>query len=131
MTNSNELSRATIEMKEHEIRKLQDQVTDKQHQQLSIEIDPDDYSSEYDDALDESGDVTIAGYNFTPSYALQVLDPTAYRCGLNDYVDANFSAEDTDEYKELEGEIEFLTDQIGDLSDEIEDLKQQIEDLGE
>ena len=130
MKNSIELLRAEVEMKQHEIRKLQDQVTDKQSQQRAIEIDPDDYSSEYDEVLDESGNVEIAGYFFNPSHALQVLDPTAYRCGLNDFVDS-LDVEDTDDYKALQEEIDQLQSDIEDLENEIEDLENQIADLNE
>ena len=130
MTNSSELLRAEVEMKEHEIRKMQDQCTDKQRQQLSIEIDPDDYADQFDESLDESGDVSIAGYNYALSYALQVLDPTAYRCGLNDFVDS-LDVEDSDEYKALQEEIDQLQSDIEDLENEIEDLENQIADLTE
>ena len=121
--------KATIEIKEHEIRKLQDQVTAKETQQSQIEIDPDDYTDQFNEMLDESGEVDVAGLEFYPSQILGKLDPIAYRCGLNDYVDATYSAEDTDEYKALEEEIDFLNDQISDLQDEIDDLENQIEEL--
>jgi len=123
--------KATIEMKDHEIRKLQDQITAKETQQRQIEVDPDDYSDEYDSLLDEYGPVTVAGLKYYPSHILVNLDPIAYRCGLNDYVDSSYSVEDTDEYKALEEEIDFLNDQISDLQDEIADLEQQIEELEE
>ena len=123
--------KASIEMKDHEIRKLQDQVTAKETQQSQIEIDPDEYLDEYDSLLDEAGPVTVAGLEFYPSQILGKLDPIAYRCGLNDYVDATYSAEDTDEYKALEEEIDFLNDQISDLQDEIDDLEDQITEAEE
>lgn len=54
-----------------------------------VEIDPDDYEEQYDETLNELyGDVQIAGCDFSTSYALKELDPTAYRCGLIDYVDS-------------------------------------------
>lgn len=121
--------KATIEIKDHEIRKLQDQVAAKETQQRQIEVDPDDYIDEYDSLLDESGPVDVAGLEFYPSRILYELDPIAYRCGLNDYVDATYSAEDTEEYKALAEEIDFLNDQISDLQDEIDDLENQIEEL--
>lgn len=124
--------RASIEMKQHEIHKLQGQVTDKQRQQQVIEIDPDDYTDQFDESLDESIPmIEIGSLEYSPSNVLKNVDPIAYRCELNDFVDAAYSAEDTDEYKDLEEEIEFLTDQIGDLSDEIDELEQQIEELEE
>lgn len=123
--------KASIEMRYHEIRKLQDQIAAKETQQRQIEVDPDDYIDEYDSLLDESGPVTVAGLEYYPSHILGELDPIAYRCGLNDYIDSTYSAEDTDEYKALAEEIDLLTDQISDLQDEIDDLEQQIEELEE
>jgi hypothetical protein len=39
----------------------------------------------YDDMLDDCyGNVTIAGFEHPTSYALKVVDPTAYRCGHDD-----------------------------------------------
>ena len=43
----------------------------------------------YSDWIDElRGPVKIAGITFQPSRILQELDPTAYRCGFNNYLDA-------------------------------------------
>lgn len=39
---------------------------------------------QYDEMLDEEGDIKVAGCTFSPSQILKELDPTAYRCGLND-----------------------------------------------
>ena len=58
------------------------------------------------------------------------VDPTAYRCGLVDYVDS-LDVEDSDEYKELQEEIDQLKSDIEDLESEIEDLENQIADLTE
>ena len=55
---------------------------------IRVEVDTEDYTEEYDEMLDEEGEVSIAGYSFNPSSALKELDPTAYRCGLLDYVDS-------------------------------------------
>jgi len=41
----------------------------------------------YDDMLDDCyGEVNVCGYTYTASYALEELDPIAYRCGFNDYM---------------------------------------------
>jgi peptidoglycan hydrolase CwlO-like protein len=61
---------------------------------------------------------------------LKNVDPTAYRCGLNDFVDS-LDASETDEYKELQEEIEQLQSDIEDLESEIKDLENQIADLTE
>lgn len=126
-----ELLQAEIQMKEHAIRKLQNQVKDKEAQQNNIECDPDDYTDQFDEFLDESGDVNIAGYTYAPSYALKSVDPIAYCCGLNDYADSCFDKEETDEFQALQEEIEDLESEIEDLENEIEDLQSQIEEIEE
>lgn len=43
----------------------------------------------YDDFLDEFyPDCKIAGYEYSTSRALKEVDPIAYRCGFNDWCDA-------------------------------------------
>lgn len=56
------------------------------------EPDPDDYTEQYDDMLREccgndNGDVCIGALTYDVAYALRELDPTAYRCGMNDWLD--------------------------------------------
>ena len=123
MTNSIELLRAEVEMKEQEIRKLQAQIADKEKQQSQIELDPDNYADQFDDMLDESGTVEADEYSFYPSQILRGLDPVAYRCGLNDFVDS-LDVEDSGEYRELQEEIDQLKSDIEDLESEIEDLNE-------
>lgn len=65
--------------------------------------DGDDTTS-YDEALDCKGTVKAGGYDFYPSRILAELDPTAYRCGLNDYNDA--------ELTDLNDELEQLNDEL-------------------
>ena len=126
-----ELLQAEIQMKEHAIRKLQDQIKNKEAQQNSIECDPGDYIDQFNEFLDASGDVSIAGYTYAPSYALKSVDPIAYRCGLNDFADSEFRKEDTEEYQALQDEIEQLESDIEDSESEIEDLQSQIEEMEE
>ena len=130
MKNSIELLRATIEMKEHEILKMQALIANKEKQQSQIELDPVDFADQFNDMLDESGTVEAGGYSFYPSRILEELDPVAYRCGLNDFIDS-LDVEDSDEYKALQTEIDQLQSDIEDLESEIEDLEQQIADLNE
>ena len=126
-----ELLQAEIQMKEHEIRKLQAQIKDKEAQQDNIECDPDDYIDQFNEFLDGSGDVSIAGYTYAPSYALKSVDPVAYRCGMNDFADSYFNKEETEEYQALQSEIDQLGSDIEDLESEIEDLQSQVEELEE
>ena len=126
-----ELLRAEVEMKQHEIRKMQSQIADKEKQQNQIELDPDDYEDQFDEMLDESiPEIEIGCLTYSPSHVLKNVDPTAYRCSLNDFVDS-LDVEDTDEYKALQEEIDQLKSDIEDLESEIEDLENQIADLTE
>ena len=131
MTNSSELLRAEVEMKEHEIRKMQSQIADKEKQQSQIELDPDDFADQFDDSLDNSiPEIEIGCLTYSPSHVLKNVDPTAYRCSLNDFVDS-LDVEESDEYKALQEEIDQLKSDIEDLESEIEDLENQIADLTE
>ena len=127
MKNSNELLRAEVEMKEQEIRKMQALIADKEKQQSQIELDPDDYVTQFDESLDESiPEIEIGCLTYSPSHVLKNVDPTAYRCGLNDFADSVFDASETDDYKALQEEIDQLQSNIEDLESEIEDLENQI-----
>lgn len=131
MTNSIELLRAEVEMKEHEIRKIKALIADKEKQQEQIELDPDDYEDQFDDMLDESiPEIEIGCLTYSPSRVLKNVDSVAYRCGLVDYIDS-LDVEDSDEYRELQEEIDQLKSDIEDLESEIEDLESEIEDLNE
>ena len=126
MKNSIELLRAEVEMKEHEIRKMQSVIADKEKQQEQIELDPDNYEDQFDESLDESiPEIEIGCLIYSPSHVLKNVDPVAYRCSLNDFVDS-LDVEDSYEYKTLQDEIDQLQSDIEDLENEIEDLENQI-----
>ena len=123
MKNSIELLRAEVEMKEHEIRKMQAMIADKEKQQEQIELDPDDFADQFDDMLDESiPEIEIGSLTYSPSHVLKNVDPVAYRCSLNDYADSIFDASETDECKALQEEIDQLQSDIEDLENQIADL---------
>ncbi len=131
MTNSIELLRAEVEMKEQEIRKMRSLIADKEKQQEQIELDPDDYGDQFDDMLDDSiPEIEIGCLTYLPSHVLKAVDPTAYRCGLVDFIDS-LDVEDSDEYKVLQDEIDQLQSDIEDLESEIEDLENQITESDE
>ena len=88
----------------------------------AIEIDPDDYIDEYEECYDADGDITIGTLTFTPSAIVRELDPTAYRCGLVDYVDS-LSVEDTPEYKKVQDQIDELTELIDDFETLLKEQK--------
>ncbi|MEN6420375.1 MAG: hypothetical protein ABFD76_00385 [Smithella sp.] len=98
------------------------EIKEKENAIDSFKLDVDDYENSYCEALDSEGPVVIAGLKFDPSSALRELDPTAYRCGLNDYVDS-LEKEDDVKYKELEEELETLTDELDALEADLENIE--------
>ena len=42
----------------------------------------------YEDILDCDGPVSIGTLSYARSYVLREVDPVAYRCGFNDFVDS-------------------------------------------
>jgi hypothetical protein len=53
---------------------------------MSTRIENERYTQDdFDDSLDECGDVVVCGMNFSPSHILKECDPTAYRCGFSDF----------------------------------------------
>ena len=119
-----------IEDIEFKLYALRLQVYNLEKQQDQIELDPDDYEDQFDEMLDESGEIEIGCLTYSPSHVLKNVDPVAYRCSLNDFVDS-LDVEDSDEYKALQEEIDQLKSDIEDLESEIEDLENQIADLNE
>lgn len=131
MKNSIELLRAEVEMKEQEIRKMQAMIADKEKQQEQIELDPDNYEDQFDESLDDSiPEIEIGCLTYSPSHVLKNVDPVAYRCSLNDFVDS-LDVEDSEQYKALQEEIDQLKSYIEDLEGEIEDLENQITESDE
>jgi hypothetical protein len=62
---------------------------------IEEEIESIDSEAFYDQFLDDTNEpVSIAGYTYFPSNTLKEVDPTAYRCGKNDYIDACLSDRD-------------------------------------
>jgi hypothetical protein len=48
----------------------------------------------YDEYLDEHIDVVVIGsLSYSPSRVLKAIDPIAYECGFNDFMDWNTIAE--------------------------------------
>lgn len=91
-----------------------------------FEADPDDYIKEYDEMLDECYGDFMGSYS--ASYTLSQVDPTAYRCGLLDYVDSlgiSYPSEWDDELEDLISELNDMID------DEIKILEGELESLGE
>jgi predicted RNase H-like nuclease len=115
--NKTELEKA-IELKQAEI-------VEKEKEIDGFELDNDDYEAQYRDMLEEiSGPVCIGSLEYSAARVLEEVDPTAYRCGLNDYVDSLEKNEDQ-HYITLEEELEALTDELNDLESELEELEEE------
>lgn len=91
-----------------------------------FEIDPDSVIGQYRDMLNDSGPVLIYGLTYDADQVLEAVDPTAFRCGLNDFVDTldvtddpNY-AEQLEELDRIKDDLEAQIDEIGELIDEIE-----------
>lgn len=80
----------------------------------NFELDPGNYEKQYDEALDEQGDILIGNLSYAPSYVLKEVDPTAYRIGLLDYIDS-LDIEDDIDYKEFQDKLEELQDEYDNL----------------
>ena len=107
---------------EAKIAELAQQAKALQAQIDHFELDPDDYTAQYDDMLDEChGD--FLGMN--ASYILKEMDPVAYRCGLLDYLDGL----DQDEEKMENDECLELFNQLEDIESEIEELEEELAEL--
>lgn len=82
----------------------------------NYEINPDDYEGDYNDVLDEGGAVMVGGCEFLPSRILRELDPVAYRCGLNDYVDSIDLSADAN-YCDLCDDLADLEAELGEVEE--------------
>lgn len=111
--NQIELIKANIENLNHEIKEKQSEID-------NFELDSDDFEDQYCEMLDDCYEEFMGQYS--PSYTLKMVDPIAYRCGLNDYVDS-LDKTDSLDYQELESELEDLESDLEDMESELEDLE--------
>ena len=91
------------------IEALKKELKEKQEEQNNFEIDPDGHEEEWRDFIDEEGPVRIIGLEYNAAHVLEQINPTAYSCGLNDYIDS-LEIEEDKAYKELQSEIEEIED---------------------
>ena len=101
------------------IEELKKDIADLKKQIDNFKLDPYDYEGDYCNMLDEQGYVRIGSLTFSPSEIVRELDETAYRCGLNDYIDS-LDVKDDSDYQRLEEELEELEDELADLLEEKE-----------
>ena len=109
-----------------EIAEKEAEIKDLESKRDSLELDPDDYAQEFRDFLDEEGTVKIGSLEFYPSQIVEELDPTSFRCGLNDYLDSIDKTE-TQEYKDLSEQIEEAEDELETLQDDLAELEEEEE----
>lgn len=108
-------------------------VIDRLIEHIQSECTPVDTDKRYDEMLDECYDFKAVGGPFaymSPSRVLAEVDPVAYRCGKNDWVDGERFLEVGDsEYEERDVEKaresfqEDLESKESDLSIEIEEME--------
>lgn len=97
---------------------------------IIAECKPADREARFDAILDESYSFKDVGGPFTymqPSQVLKEMDPTAYRCGVNDMEDAEEWVEIKGEYYEREDVERVIEDAKTDLECEISDLERELE----
>jgi polyhydroxyalkanoate synthesis regulator phasin len=87
----------------------------------------------FDRCLDEGDPVKIGSLEYSPSHVLKQIDPIAYRCGVNDYVDSlglkeiNGNSYDSDKVDEVCDElVEELENEISNLQDEVEEAEENV-----
>jgi DNA repair exonuclease SbcCD ATPase subunit len=75
-------------------------------------LEDNDNIEEYDEFLDDVyGEIDVCGIKYCASHLLKEVDPTAYRCGMNDFNDNKIS--------EIEGRIEEIEDEINELKQKV------------
>lgn len=99
-----------------------------------------DIEARYNECLDECFSFESVGGPFEhmqPSAVLLACDPTAYRCGRNDWLDSEraFITEIDGDYYEIhdveearQSFVDSLTDEMNALENELEDLREQADD---
>lgn len=92
--------------------------TNKQIRIIESELNQVDTEEAYRDFLDECyGMVDVAGLSYQTSQVLEEIDPTAFRCGHNDWLDSELK---DGIYTEVNGEY-YFTNEIDSLDLELID----------
>lgn len=93
---------------------------------------PIDREERFDQMLDEYYDFSKVGGPFehmSPSSVLKECDPTAYRCGVNDYADNENWVEVAGETYDRDDAEKAQAELVEELENEIADLESQIQEL--
>lgn len=96
---------------------------EKAEKRIVAELEPVDVAQLFRDSLDEEGDVQVGCLTFQRSRIVEELDPVAFRCGVNDYVDALVS--DGILTDEICGEY-YDGREAQDIIDEIEEEEEEV-----
>jgi predicted ribosome quality control (RQC) complex YloA/Tae2 family protein len=95
--------------------------------QIHNNLTPLDTEDMYRSMLEECyGDIEVAGLTFSAARIVEELDPTAFRCGMVDYIDSLSLIEIHGDYYEqdaVETERDSLVD---DLESELSDLEDEL-----
>jgi hypothetical protein len=106
-----------------EIANLQTQISELKKKLENFELDEENYSDQFDELLDEQGEISICGALYSPSTILKEVDPINYRCSLTDFVNS-FDIEETEEYKDLQEELEELEMELENLLPDQEETEE-------
>lgn len=100
--------------------RLQARLEDTKEQVDCFELDEDDYRDQFEEYLDEEGQIDIHTESYWPSDILRRAGDfdTAFSYWLDEQ-----DIEDDPYYQELVGDIEALTEAIQELDEEIEELE--------
>lgn len=98
--------------------------------QISDNLTPLDTEELYANMLDDCyGEVEIAGMTFQTSRALKELDPTAFRCGMVDYIDSLNLVEIGGDYYEQDAVEQERDSLVDDLESELSDLRDELGEI--
>lgn len=113
--------------------KMRTEIITKLEAHIIAECTKIDREARFDDMLDECYSFEKVGgifANMSPSRVLKEVDPTAYRCGVNDYEDSESWVEIDGECYEQEEAEKAKQEFIDEQESEIADLESEIEELG-
>ena len=125
----------------NEIMEIQDDIIcleieneDMERMQKDLEIDPDDYEDEYRSWLNRNNaPITVAGEEYTYAQVLISLNFKTFVAGLREYVSAEYTPKDTQEWHELDNRIhannKFILSKRTELNELIEKINFRIEDI--
>lgn len=103
---------------------LRSQLRDVNSQIENFELDEMDYEEQYDEMLDEQGEIKVAGLYYMPSQILKAVDDIAYREGLADYMDG-LDKEDDPTYQDLITDREEIEGELEGVEEELEALQEE------